>query len=268
MPVNNKEIPAIGGELSIKLHYILLVASVETTLRADQGAAVAQMTSRNGHLTSPKTAGWKTAALLASLIVAATTTPALAATSAKVKLFGTSEKSSTKLDKFTKWGKTLDRYLKEAPSELNKCQPSTVEKCHIARWRIYLKQIAKDKPDQQLEKVNAYVNKWLYKVDPKVYRKKDYWATPVQFFNKSGDCEDYAITKYISLAHLGFDKDQMRIVILQDLNLKVPHAVLVVYLDGKALVLDNQIKQVVSADRIRHYKPIYSINEKKWWIHK
>ena len=226
------------------------------------------MMSGIGCKTKPGRAGWKAAALLAALIVASTTTPSLAATSANVKLFGTSEKSSSKLGKFTKWGKMLDRYLKEEPSELNKCRPTAVEKCHITRWRIFLKQIAKEKPAQQLEKVNTYVNRWLYKVDPRVYRKKDYWATPIQFFNKSGDCEDYAITKYMSLAHLGFDKDQMRIVILQDLNLKVPHAVLVVYLDGKALVLDNQIKQVVSASRIRHYKPIYSINEKKWWIHK
>ena len=207
-------------------------------------------------------------ALLATVVISTTASPLHAATTAPVKLFGTTEESSTKLEKFTKWGETLDRYLKEEPSELNTCQPSAVEKCHITRWRIFLKQIAKDTSSEQLAKVNEYVNKWLYKIDPKVYRKKDYWATPAQFFNKSGDCEDYAITKYISLAHLGFDKDQMRIVILQDLNLKVPHAVLVVYLDGKALILDNQIKQVVSAGRITHYKPIYSINETKWWIHK
>ena len=268
MPVNSREIAAIGSELSKKLHYILLVASVETRLRADQRAVITPMTSGIAGQTLPKTIAWKAATLLAALIVAMTISPVQAATSTKIKLFGTSEKSSTKLGKFTKWGATLDRYLKEEPSELKKCRPSAVEKCHIARWRIFLKQIAKEQPSQQLERVNTYVNKWLYKVDPRVYRKKDYWATPVQFFNKSGDCEDYAITKYISLAHLGFDKDQMRIVILQDLNLKVPHAVLVVYLDGKALVLDNQIKQVVSASRIRHYTPIYSINEKKWWIHR
>lgn len=208
------------------------------------------------------------AALFATLVISTTAGPLHAATTAPVKLFGTTERSSTKLEKFTKWGETLKRYLKEEPSELNKCQPSAVEKCHITRWRIFLKQIAKSTPSEQLSKVNEYTNKWLYKVDPRVYRKKDYWATPAQFFNKSGDCEDYAITKYISLAHLGFDKNQMRIVIVQDLNLKVPHAVLVVYLDGKALILDNQIKQVVSANRITHYKPIYSINETKWWIHK
>ena len=147
------------------------------------------------------------AALLATVVISTTAGPLHAATAAPIKLFGTTERSSTKLKKFTKWGETLNRYLKEEPFELNKCQPSAVEKCHITRWRIFLKQIAKDTPSEQLAKVNAYANKWLYKVDPRVYRKKDYWATPAQFFNKSGDCEDYAITKYISLAHLGFDKN-------------------------------------------------------------
>ena len=61
---------------------------------------------------------------------------------------------------------------------------------------------------------------------------------------------------------LGFNPDHMRIVVRQDLNLKILHAVLVVYLDGQPLILDNQIKQVVHASRLRHYKPIYSINQK------
>jgi predicted transglutaminase-like cysteine proteinase len=60
----------------------------------------------------------------------------------------------------------------------------------------------------------------------------------------------------------------MRIVVRQDLNLKILHAVLVVYLDGQPLILDNQIKQVVHASRLRHYKPIYSINQKNWRLHR
>ena len=65
-----------------------------------------------------------------------------------------------------------------------------------------------------------------------------------------------------------FAKEDMRIVVLQDLNLKVAHAVLVVYIDGKALVLDNQITKVVESKRIKHYKPIFSINEGAWWLHR
>ena len=60
----------------------------------------------------------------------------------------------------------------------------------------------------------------------------------------------------------------MRIVVMNDMNLKSAHSVLVVYLDGEALILDNQIAQVINAKRIRHYKPIYSINERNWWLHR
>lgn len=55
---------------------------------------------------------------------------------------------------------------------------------------------------------------------------------------------------------------------LQDLNLRIGHAVLVALVDGKAWVLDNQIDRVIEADRIRHYKPYYSLNERSFWLHR
>ncbi len=72
----------------------------------------------------------------------------------------------------------------------------------------------------------------------------------------------------MALKHLGFKEKDMRVVVVQDLNLRVGHAILVVYLDGKPYLLDNQIKQVIGANRVRHYRPIYSINEKNWWLHR
>ncbi len=69
------------------------------------------------------------------------------------------------------------------------------------------------------------------------------------------------------MRRLGFAADSMRIVVLQDHNLKIPHAVLVVALEGKTLVLDTQIRRVVEARRIRHYQAIYSVNERQWWMH-
>src|SRR3546814_10214490 len=72
------------------------------------------------------------------------------------------------------------------------------------------------------------------------------------------------IAKFMALRALGVDNAEMRIVVLNDLNLRIGHAVLVVYVDGKALVLDNQIKSVVPADTIRHYQPVYSVNEDGW----
>ena len=116
--------------------------------------------------------------------------------------------------------------------------------------------------------VNAYMNRKRYIIDPRNYGVRDYWATPAQFLSRNGDCEDYAIAKYMSLRSLGFKDSQLRIVVLQDLNLDLAHAILVVYHNGRAYVLDNQIETVVPADRVYHYKPYYSINEHYWWLHR
>lgn len=208
---------------------------------------------------------WVRLAVAATLALAVVASPAAAA---KIQLFGTNEIGSTKLDKFEKWTGMLERYAKEEPQELAKCQPSPTEPCHVAKWRIFLNKLAGQTPMDQMQYVNKYLNQYAYLLDPINYGKKDYWATPRQFMYRTGDCEDYAIAKYASLLHLGFDKEQMRVLVLQDLNLNTPHAILIVYMDGKAWVLDNQIPQVIEADRIKHYKPIFSINEGHWWIHR
>ncbi len=97
---------------------------------------------------------------------------------------------------------------------------------------------------------------------------EDYWETPYEFLTVSGDCEDYAISKYYTLRNLGIPASRLRIIIVQDLNLGgVIHAILGIY-DGKDMwVLDNQIKQVILARKIYHYRPIYGINEEGWWAY-
>ncbi len=209
------------------------------------------------------------AAMVATILAGATTsTPAAAAKSESWRVFDTVELRSAKLEKFKKWTDVLERYEAEEPEELQKCTLSAVQKCHLAKWRIFLNKIA-DRPElEQLALVNAYMNKWVYVLDPVNYGKKDYWATPKQFLHRSGDCEDYAIAKMKSLQHLGLPSDRMRILVLQDLNLQVGHAVLLVEYKGKVLVLDNQISKVIEQSRIKHYKPIFSINETAWWLHR
>jgi predicted transglutaminase-like cysteine proteinase len=112
------------------------------------------------------------------------------------------------------------------------------------------------------------MNRARYTLDINNYGESDYWATPVQFFKMDGDCEDYAISKYLSLRALGFEAEQLRVVILDDLNLRVAHAILVVTYNGTQYVLDNQIAQAVPASVIHHYKPIYSLNESNWWLYR
>jgi len=97
---------------------------------------------------------------------------------------------------------------------------------------------------------------------------EDYWATPGQCLQRNGDCEDYAIAKYMSRRALGVPPEAMRIVVLKDRNLGIGHAVLAVTLGADTPIFDNQISTVVRHLRIRHYRPIYSINETAWWLHR
>jgi predicted transglutaminase-like cysteine proteinase len=97
---------------------------------------------------------------------------------------------------------------------------------------------------------------------------EDYWATPYQFLKMDGDCEDYAIAKFMALKALGIPPEDMRVLALRDLNLDVGHAVLIVYEGDTPLLLDNQIKTVVPANSVRHYLPIFSLSETGWWLHR
>ena len=49
---------------------------------------------------------------------------------------------------------------------------------------------------QQLTKVNHFFNQFRYTADIKLWKQKDYWATPEEFIgHNSGDCEDYVVAK-------------------------------------------------------------------------
>jgi hypothetical protein len=121
---------------------------------------------------------------------------------------------------------------------------------------------------RQLEAVNAYVNRVPYQSDESRYGVVDYWATPREFFGKSGDCEDYAIAKYLSLRKLGWSADELRIVVLKDERRNELHAVLVAYHGGTAYLLDNLLPGVREHASVSNYRPIFSINEAGWHYHR
>lgn len=188
------------------------------------------------------------------------------AANAEGLLFNSDERRSSVLDEFPKWNGVLERtdtLENESDAEEDKCTSAH----SICKLKKFLTSIKSLPPKEQIDKVNAYHNKQRYVQDISNWGIRDYWATMMEFINRDGDCEDYAIAKYMSLKKLGFDTDHMRIVVLQDENLRVMHSVLAVYEDDKIYILDNQTKSVLEDKRIHHYTPIYSINEHAWWRH-
>lgn len=182
-------------------------------------------------------------------------------------IFGTREIEKDGLGPFKKWSVVLERYTAERNLETAPCDSGLFTRCYLQDWRKFLAGLQGKPLMEKLAEVNSYMNEHRYITDPVNWGVPDYWEVPREFFQKDGDCEDYAIAKYLSLRILGVPPDMLRLVVLQDENLRVPHAILVVYVNGTALVLDNQFGRVVQADRIQHYRPIYSVNENHWWLH-
>ena len=183
--------------------------------------------------------------------------------------FNSVEIRSADLKPFRKWRSALERYSKEqASKEVRNCVSGLFNICHYEELADFLDDQRDDDRWDQLIAVNHYMNTRRYITDPRNWGVRDYWATLGEFMEKFGDCEDYAIAKYLALRKLGWTDETLRLAAVKDLNLKVGHAVLIVYLNGKTWVLDNQIRRVVDTKSIRHYKPVFSINETFWWRHR
>jgi predicted transglutaminase-like cysteine proteinase len=177
------------------------------------------------------------------------------------KIFGSIELFSKKVTRFPKWVGMVDRFQDGAKT----CDSAT---CTTKGWKEFIAGLQGKDLQTQLKEVHRAMNAKRYILDIKNWGEEDYWATPYQFLKKNGDCEDYAISKYMALKALGVPVEDMRLVALKDLNLRIGHAVLVVYVGDEPMLLDNQISSVVPANSIRHYEPVFSINETGWWLHR
>lgn len=183
--------------------------------------------------------------------------------------FNMSESKFENLASFPKWTGVISRFSDQQDIDDNECGSIRYHPCAIREWKVMLEEL-KDQPlEEQINEVNNWSNKHPYIVDQLNWGMNDYWETPYEFMEISGDCEDYAISKYYSLRALGIPDDRLRIIIVQDLNLGgIIHAILGVYDDENTLqILDNQSKHVIPALKIYHYRPIYGVNESNWWTY-
>ncbi len=181
-------------------------------------------------------------------------------------LFAYKEVPRSNLKLFPQWLSVLEQHMKEMTPE-GQCDARIFNRCHLREWLSFLQSIRHVSTDEQIRKVNGYANKKEYILDIENYGQGDYWATPKQFLQNNGDCEDYAIIKMMSLKQLGFDVNKMRVVVVQDTNQRIAHAVMSIDRHNDILILDNQIEEVISHRDIFHYVPVYSVNENNWWMH-
>ncbi len=184
--------------------------------------------------------------------------PAAAETPA---LFNTVEYRTNNLDELPQWKTAMHKIAKEQKSY------ATSNSKAVKAWQAMIRNNKGERQIDQLHAVNGFINQWRYRTDQYNYKRSDYWASPAEFFSRSGDCEDYAIAKYVTLRQMGFSADQLRLVVVKDLNQNLAHAVLAAYVDGDVFILDNVNSKVRSQADVTEYAPYYSVNEQARWAH-
>ena len=94
------------------------------------------------------------------------------------------------------------------------------------------------------------------------YGQPDVWSSPLATFERGGgDCEDYAIAKFVALRRAGIVPDDLRIVIMRDTVRDEDHAVAAARLDGRWLLLDNRRMAMILDSDIRNYRPTFVIGQ-------
>ena len=113
----------------------------------------------------------------------------------------------------------------------------------------------------RLGEINRAINLAIRpRSDVAQHGEPDVWMSPLATLARGGgDCEDYAIAKYIALQRAGVVPDDLRIVILRDTIRGDYHAVTAARLDGRWLMLDNRRMAMVADADVRNSQPRFAI---------
>jgi predicted transglutaminase-like cysteine proteinase len=174
------------------------------------------------------------------------------------------------------WAKTLERHASQRAA-LNAC--ALDESACRGRLRSFTRVMTRAPdltPTEQIQLVNRYVNRVRYDDDRpqrinddegrRIGVQRSHWMTLYEFLTRGGDCEDYATAKYFMLRELGFEPEDMRVVVTYERRLRGYHAILAVrHENGEIWLLesDNLIKKRYHGG----YRFIYAMNENAVWDH-
>jgi predicted transglutaminase-like cysteine proteinase len=115
----------------------------------------------------------------------------------------------------------------------------------------------------RLGEINRAINLAIHPMsDLAQFGQEDVWSSPLStFYRGAGDCEDYAIAKFVALRMAGIPSEDLRIVVLADVMRGEGHAVAAVRLDGRWLILDNRRMAMVEDMAFRNYRPLFVIDQ-------
>jgi predicted transglutaminase-like cysteine proteinase len=161
-----------------------------------------------------------------------------------------------------KWRAVLARIdseeetLAACRANLNACSPGT-------RRLLQLAELGRQRAGRaRLGEINRAVNLSIKATsDWSQYGVDDFWSAPLATIEKgAGDCEDYAILKYLVLREAGISPDDLRLLIVSYPRRRTIHALLAVHLDQEWLLLDNLTMVMVNSLEATQYRPLIALD--------
>jgi predicted transglutaminase-like cysteine proteinase len=116
---------------------------------------------------------------------------------------------------------------------------------------------------ERFDAANRMVNSAiLYTSDLAQHGVTDLWSSPLATFTSGrGDCEDYAIAKYVLLRESGVPVQDMRLLLVRDRSVGQDHAVLAVREASRWIILDNRLTVMLETSEVRHLLPLFAIDQ-------
>lgn len=164
---------------------------------------------------------------------------------------------------FEKW-RTVERAIEDETLVLALCEEA-LDRCTSSTAKQFLGIIAQGRIRNgraRLGEINRALNLAVRSGDDlALYGATDVWSSPLALLETgAGDCEDYAIAKYVALRAAGVAAEDLRIVVLHDDLRDEDHAIAAARLDGRWLLLDNRRMAMVENVNLTNIRPLFVIN--------
>jgi predicted transglutaminase-like cysteine proteinase len=161
-----------------------------------------------------------------------------------------------------KW-RAIQTEIDAETTVLDRCRAG--QEC-IGAARMFLDIVAQGQSHDGLARIgviNRAVNSAIVPTsDMHQWGVADRWSPPLETLTtRRGDCEDYAIAKYVALIDAGVAKDDVRLVIVRKRLPEEEHAVVAARVDGAWLILDNRSLALVPDIAVRGETPLFVLDD-------
>jgi len=161
-----------------------------------------------------------------------------------------------------KW-RTLKSDISAELEQISGCKADR-STCSAAanRFVIMLEETKQRSGRARIETANRLINGAIrYQSDLAQHGVIDLWSAPLaSLATGRGDCEDFAIAKYVLLREAGIPEQYLRILLVRDRSVREDHAVLAVREAGAWLVLDNRRSLAAIDSEFDYFTPLYALD--------